>query len=408
MTKLDVAVMLPNPHPKQADFIYHPAKRKVIVAGRRVGKTTGVSMLAVDKMLDGRRVLYAVPTQDQTDTFWDNCKRYFDEGIRQGVIYKNETKRILELPYARLRAKTAWDADTLRGDYADLLILDEYSLMDPTAWEEVGAPMLLDNDGDAIFIFTPKRKNHAFKLYQRAKADETGRWAYWHFTSFDNPYLSPEALEEITFDMTEEAYQQEIMAQFLEGEGQVFRNIDACLYPGNETPEMHKDHVTVMGVDWGKSQDYTAAGVGCATCKKEVAIDRFNKIDYGFQRDRLKRMFAKWNVKRILAESNAMGEPNIDELRRDGLPVVGFQTTAQTKQPLIQNLALVFENEEWKFIDNPVWTAEAEAYEQKISATTGRSTYSAPSGMNDDTVIERALMVKAADMPYGKETYAFI
>ncbi|NIV32808.1 MAG: terminase, partial [Anaerolineae bacterium] len=56
----------------------------------------------------------------------------------------------------RIRTKTAWDADSLRGDYADLLILDEYATMDPSAWELVGAPMLLDNDGDAVFIGTPK------------------------------------------------------------------------------------------------------------------------------------------------------------------------------------------------------------------------------------------------------------
>jgi hypothetical protein len=58
--------------------------------------------------------------------------------------------------------------------------------------------MLLDNDGDAAFIFTPKRKNHAFHLYQRAVTDDTGRWAAFHFTSFDNPHLSKDALAEIT------------------------------------------------------------------------------------------------------------------------------------------------------------------------------------------------------------------
>ena len=55
----------------------------------------------------------------------------------------------------RIRAKTAWNADTLRGDFADLLILDEWQLMNESAWEDVGAPMLLDNNGDAIFIYAP-------------------------------------------------------------------------------------------------------------------------------------------------------------------------------------------------------------------------------------------------------------
>ena len=59
-------IRLPTPHAKQADFLDSPAKRKVIVAGRRGGKTTGVAMLAVERALDGRRVLEAAPTADQS------------------------------------------------------------------------------------------------------------------------------------------------------------------------------------------------------------------------------------------------------------------------------------------------------------------------------------------------------
>ena len=98
----------------------------------------------------------------------------------------------------------------------------------------------------------------------------------------------------------------------------------------------------------------------------------------------------------ILAENNAMGEPIIEQLHREGLPQVRpFQTTAASKPPLIENLALSLEREEWKFISEPIWTAELQAYERKVSPTTGRSQYSAPDGMHDDTVISRALMVQA-------------
>ena len=133
-------------------------------------------MLAAMKFNENRRILYAAPTQDQTDAFWEACKNYFWDYIEIGEVYKNETRRILETRDARIRAKTAWDADTLRGDYADLSILEEYALMKPSTWDEVGAPMLLDNDGDAVFIFTPKRRNHAFELYTKAISDMSGRW----------------------------------------------------------------------------------------------------------------------------------------------------------------------------------------------------------------------------------------
>lgn len=390
-------VRTPTPHHKQAAFIDSPAKRKVIVAGRRGGKTTGVAIFASDKAMEGRRVLEAAPTADQTSAFWDAVTTYFEDPIARGVIYKSETKHLLELPGGgRIRCKTAHDADTLRGDYADLLILDEYEMMKPNAWDLVGAPMLLDNDGDAVFIGTPMRRNHFFGMYQQAISKESERWEAWHFTSFDNPHLSREALDEIIADMTDESYKQEIMAEFLDNEGAVFRNIAACMNAPQTTPEEHAGHHILAGVDWGKQSDFTAISIGCNTCKYEVAKDRFNKIDYHFQRERLKVLHERWNITTIQAESNSMGEPVIEELHRSGLPVVGFQTTAQSKPPLIENLALALEREEWQFINDPIWTGELEAYERQVSATTGRSQYSAPEGLHDDAVIARALMIRSA------------
>jgi len=91
-----------------------------------------------------------------------------------------------------------------------------------------------------------------------------------------------------------------------------------------------------------------------------------------------------------------MGEPIIEQLQYDGLPVEGFQTTASSKPPLIENLALTLEREEWQFLSIPIATAELEAYERKVSQITGRSQYGAPEGLHDDTVIARALMRRAA------------
>ncbi|MBA2704913.1 MAG: hypothetical protein H0U60_13810 [Blastocatellia bacterium] len=194
-------------------------------AGRRGGKTTIAAVLASENLLRNRRTLYAAPTQDQLESFWAACKKYLGELIDAHILYKNETEHILQLPNgARVRGKTAWNADTLRGDYADFLILDEWQLMDEEAWGVVGAPMLLDNDGDAMFIYTPPSlrsrsvskahdKMHAAKLFKRAQADRSGRWQTFYFSSHDNPYISKEGLRDITQDMTRLAYEQEILAE---------------------------------------------------------------------------------------------------------------------------------------------------------------------------------------------------
>lgn len=219
-------IHLPEPHAKQRAFIDSPAKRKVIRAGRRGGKTVGVGIYAVEKFLAGKRILYAVPTSEQVDRFWTVVTRALYAPIKAGVFKKNETEHTIELvgTEQRIRAKTAWNADSLRGDYGDELIFDEWQLMNEDAFGVVGAPMLLDNNGNATFVYTPPSLHsrsvskagdpqHAAKLFKKATADKTGRWATFNFTSMDNPYLSREALSEITGDMTSIAYRMEILAE---------------------------------------------------------------------------------------------------------------------------------------------------------------------------------------------------
>src|SRR5690606_27788976 len=107
--------------------------------------------------------------------------------------------------------------------------------------------------------------------------------------------------------------------------------------------------------------------------RQEVDRDRFGRIDYAFQRGRLQNMIDKWKPYAVLTETNSMGEPIFEELQRAGMPVVRFDTTAATKAPLIENLALCIERAEWQFQNDPLWTVELETYERKVSPTTGRS-----------------------------------
>ena len=259
-TALRYEVHLRRPHAQQAAFIDSPAPRKIIRAGRRSGKTTGIAILAVMAFLDRRRVLYATPTQEQVDKFWHEVKEALAEPLQAHIYYKNETLHLIERTGtdARIRAKTAWNADTLRGDYADLLIMDEFQLMDEQAWELVGAPMLLDNNGAAVFIYTPpslasrfaskaRDPMHAAKWYKRAQADTTGRWGAFHFSSHDNPHISRDALSEITQDMTALAYRQEIMAEDVdEAPGSLWTRATLERTRVAEAPELVR---VVVGVD---------------------------------------------------------------------------------------------------------------------------------------------------------------
>ncbi len=397
---MDVRIALPIYHEKQEYIINHPAKRKVVCGGRRVGKTTMIAKYSVEKFLEGKRVVYGTPVSKQLKAYWGLVKKYLKPLIKSGHIYKNETDKYIRWAHKdddseMISAQTAYDANTWRSGHGSILIYDEYAFMHPSTWEVVGIPMLLDTGGEAIFISTPRRKNHFFAHFVRGNDDLDKRWQSFHLTSYDNPHLDQEELAEIVQDMTEDNHKQEILAEFLDNEGAVFRNIAACINAPVTRPADHKGHHLVAGIDWGKHNDYTVISVGCRDCQREVYLDRFNKIDYSFQRERLVIAYNDWSITNGLAETNAMGEPNLEMLQKGGLVIEGFNTTAQSKPILVENLLLTLEREEYQFLNIPIATAEMEAYEMKINKM-GRPSYNAPSGVHDDTVIARALMIKAA------------
>ncbi len=213
-------------HEVQEAFVQSLVKRIIIRAGRRGGKTVGVAVKALVAFLKGRRVLYAAPTSEQTDAFWFEVVKALNEPIGAGALVLNKSERYIEVSGTknRIKAKTAWDADSLRGDWADLIIFDEWQLSNEDAWEVVGAPMLIDNNGDAVFIYTPPSlrsagiskahdPRHAAKMFKAAQADTTGLWQAFHFTSFDNPFISSEGLVAVARDMSRAAYRQEILAE---------------------------------------------------------------------------------------------------------------------------------------------------------------------------------------------------
>jgi len=184
-----------------------------------------MAILAVEEFLKGRRILYCSPTTDQIQAFWISCNRYLEEPIAAGLFSRNLTRHSIEKQGtdARIKSKTVWDPDSLRGDWAHLLIIDEYQLVKEDTFNTVGAPMLADCNGDAVLIYTPpslrnaarshaKDPRHAAKLFKKAQADTSGRWEAFTFPSMDNPYISQQALSDLESDMSGLSFRQEMMA----------------------------------------------------------------------------------------------------------------------------------------------------------------------------------------------------
>lgn len=294
----------------------------MVRAGRRGGKTVGVSIRAAIAFLKKKRVLYAAPTQDQVERFWTTISRIFQPQIDAGFLRKNETRHIIELPGTerRIRAKTAWNADSLRGDYSDELIFDEFQLMNEDAWGVVGAPMLADNNGDAVFVYTPPSLSsrsaskandpqHAAKMWKQIEATNDPRWALFHFSSYDNPYISREALEALASDMTSLAYRMEIMAEDIdESPGALWAR--ATIESNRVLATPPQLNRVVVGVD----PSATSAGDEAGIVTAGIAGDAYVLADSSLQGSPLQwaqaavKAYNDHKADCIVAESNQGGE----------------------------------------------------------------------------------------------------
>ena len=388
---------IPPPHPKQAEIESCPKKRILINAGRRGGKTFMVSRIAAKMAAQGKRVLYVAPVKAQTDSLWDDyLVPWLTPAINAGLVKKHEQKRTLMFHASggKVEARTGHKPDHLRGGWGDYIILDEYAYQSPVIWDKVCQPMTADTNATAVFISTPDKRNHFYHTYLKALND--ANWGVFTFPSHENPHLSEEALALLTEGMTDVDYRQEILAEFVPGVGAVFilDPADFGAREGHDTK--HQGHRIVAGLDWGRKQDFTVLSIGCATCRRELALVRTNQIEYHMQRELVKSAIRDYNKVELLAEENAMGLPNIEQLILDGIDVIPFNTTNSSKATLVQALRLAFTQHSWKWLDDPIAMRELESYEMTISPS-GLARYGAPEGLHDDTVMARMLMLHQAN-----------
>jgi phage FluMu gp28-like protein len=283
--------------------------------------------------------------------------------------------------------RSADNPDSLRGEGLDYVVLDECAYMQEDAWTNALRPALSDRKGGALFISTPRGRNWFHRLYQRGLGDTDLNWAAWSYPTVDNPYIDPVEIERARQELPSDIFAQEYLAEFVDDGGLVFRNVTACLWEPPSEPERGRRYMA--GVDWAQSRDWTVIVV-MDDLGRVVAIERSNQIAWDVQRARLAGIVDRWGVVHVLAEANAIGGPNIEQLQVEGLPVVGFMTTNESKSRVIQALVLAFERGGIAIPEHAVLLAELMAFEAG-RLPSGRWQYAAPAGMHDDTVIALAL-----------------
>ncbi|MCL4255083.1 MAG: terminase family protein [Anaerolineae bacterium] len=381
---------LPALHALQAQIVAHDARFKVLACGRRFGKTT-LAIAEMTRVLDsGGHVAYFAPTYRMVSEVWRSLKRI----TKPHTATRHEHEHRIELHNGS--TAECWSlksADTVRGRAYDLVVIDEAAQFAPLdeAWNGAIRPLLTDRLGRAIFLSTPRGRNFFYQLYQMGQDPHNPDWASFHAPTSANPFIEPAEIESARMTMPIRLFSQEYLAEFLADSGAVFRNVHACSVLSPALPSDFPDETRfVAGVDWGRSDDFTVMCIMNADTGHEVALERFREVGWAIQRERIASLATDWRVAHIIGEANSIGEPNIQALQADGLPIIGFTMTAKSKSPLIEDLALALEREHIRLIADPIATSELVAY-QAERLTSGGWRYNAPRGGHDDTVIARAL-----------------
>lgn len=393
-----LSVELPSLYPAQERIKAESKRFNVLDIGRRAGKTYLGIRLALEMALTGKPVGWFAPNYKYVLEVWRDLQR----PVREVAVKINATERRIELKNGGLiEVWTLESGDAGRGRKYARAIVDEAAMVPhlKDEWEKSIRPTLTDLQGDAWFLSTPQGLNYFYDLFQQGQDPlRFPDWQSWQMPSSVNPFLPKAEIEAAKAELPALVFQQEYLAEFLSGDGAVFRNVDACLTaPATRAPD-HAGHLLVAGVDWAQLHDFTVISVVCCHCRQEVALDRFNQIGWALQRARILTAVEAWHVQELIAESNSIGSPNLETLHEyapEWCSIRGAETTAKSKPKLIQELALAFEREKLRWLPDPVGRHELMAYEATRTEA-GHIKYSAPEGGWDDTVIARALAWKAA------------
>lgn len=209
MTALNVKL-----HPKQLEVFNNKTRFKVVAAGRRFGKSRLAAWTLLIEALKSKEkdVFYVAPTfQQAKDIMWGMIKELGHEVIAAA----HENTAVLTLVNGRkIYLKGSDRPDTLRGVGLAYIVLDEYADMKANVWEQILRPALADVQGGAMFIGTPKGRNHFYEIFKLGESEKDPEWCSFHYTSYDNPLIPQTEIEAAKRSMSSFAFRQEFMSSF--------------------------------------------------------------------------------------------------------------------------------------------------------------------------------------------------
>ncbi len=249
-------------HQKQADVFLCPKRFKVVVCGRRFGKSRLALTKVIAKALSYQGpydpasppiVLCGMPTLKQArKIFWLPLVN----SLHGTPLVKSINRSNYSISFHGNRPDIVVlglndaEGDGARGLRIYFAALDEFQAIKPGILDEVIIPAMSDTPGSAALITgTPKGKlNHLHSLKERAETNPT--WAFFHFLTRDNPFIDRAEIEEARRTLPPRVFRQEYEASFEDFEGQIFSELtDENIIDDDAVPTEFDD--TWLGHDPG-------------------------------------------------------------------------------------------------------------------------------------------------------------
>ena len=238
-------------HQHQKNIASDRSRFKIIRGGRRGGKTLLETEVMAFKAVQkkGRRVYYIAPTQKQArEIIWELLKKRL-----AGKARISEQRLELMLPNNSIIQVAGWEnRENFRGKPAHHITFDEVDTMKDffIGWQEIFRPSLIDTNGSADFIGTPKKENPNLRRLEK-EAEGKNDWKAFHFTSWDNPVLPRIELKKYEAQSDATTYRQEILAEYVENEGALFKYTALIDLFTNSLPKKPDRFMTVDVADDG-------------------------------------------------------------------------------------------------------------------------------------------------------------
>lgn len=364
-----------------------PARYGVIEASTKAGKTVGcMAWLVEQAIMHGginRNFWWVAPVYPQAKIAFRRIKT----GLPKHLFIANESELTIKLLAigSTIWFKTAEKPDNLYGEDVYAAVIDEASRCREESWIAVRSTLTATKGPVRIIGNVKGRANWHYRMARKAESGESNH-AYAKLTAYDavaGGVLSQSEIDDAKRVLPESVFRELYLAEPSDDQGNPFgiKHIDACTvdYISEQRP-------FAIGVDLAKSQDWTVI----------IALDKGGMV-CGFERFQMnweeteKRILSLIGDTPTLIDSTGVGDPIVERLQTKKPTVTGYKFTSQSKQRLMEGLAVAIQSHKINFPDGPI-KKELETFEFEYTRTGVK--YTAPAGIHDDCVVALGLAVE--------------